>query len=195
MDHPSAPGEPAWIAADRKPLHPLCPDSPRMPNVRRSPARSRRLPAARSLAHRRRGPLPMPGRPLRGAGPDLHAHRRKGSAPVLPSHLHWDSDPISTYAQELGILITPNWPEVMFSRAHPRRFGLPDTDTSEPGFDSLAGSHNCPRRAGAACRPLPAMGVQVRVRRAPCRPRQTGRSRSGPPTVLGLVRDPWGGFS
>ena len=29
----------------------------------------------------------------------------------------------------------------MFSRAHPRRFGLPDTDTSEPGFDSLAGSH------------------------------------------------------
>jgi len=37
---------------------------------------------------------------------------------VPPSHLHWDSDPISTHAQELGILITPNWPEVMFSE-HP----------------------------------------------------------------------------
>ena len=84
----------------------------------------------------------MPGRPLRGAGLDLHAPRRKGSAPVLPSHLHWDSDPISTHAQELGILITPNWREVMFAGAHPRRFGLPDTDTSEPGVDSLARSQN-----------------------------------------------------
>ena len=108
MDHLSAPGKTAWRAADRRPLHPLCPVSPRMPHVRRSPARSRRLPAARSLAHRRCDPLPMPGRPLRGAGLDLHAPRRKGSAPVLPSHLHWDSDPISTHAQELGILITPN---------------------------------------------------------------------------------------
>ena len=51
-----------------------------------------------------RGSLPMPGRPLRGAGPDLHAFRRKGSVPVLPSHLHWDSDPISAHAQEPEIL-------------------------------------------------------------------------------------------
>ena len=37
---------------------------------------------------------------------------------MRPSHLHWESDPISTRAQELGILITPNWREVMFSE-HP----------------------------------------------------------------------------
>ena len=60
MDHPSAPGKTAWIAADRKPLHPLCPclatDAARATQPREVTA----PPAARSLAHRRRGSLPMP---------------------------------------------------------------------------------------------------------------------------------------
>ena len=108
MDYPADPGETAWITARRKPLHPLCSVSPRIPFVRRSPVRSRRLPAARSVAHRRsQSPLHARHAAVE-ALPDLHASRRKGSAPVLPSHLHRDSDRIRAHVQEVEILITPN---------------------------------------------------------------------------------------
>ena len=44
------------------------------------------------------------GGSLRGAGADRHASRPNGAATVLPSHLHWDSDPISAHAREPQIL-------------------------------------------------------------------------------------------
>jgi len=43
-----------------------------------------------------------------GLSNNPHASRRKGFAPVLPSHLHWDSGCIGAHAQEPEILITPN---------------------------------------------------------------------------------------
>ena len=116
MDHPSAPCEPAWIAADWKPLPPRA--------LSRHGCRSS---DAALLGHGASPPLVPPHTGGRGSLSMLGRQHAAGryevlvptgthpAAPVLPSHLHCDSDPISAHAREPEILITPIQSEVVFS--------------------------------------------------------------------------------